>query len=70
MKHAARKQPVPVTIEDMEESAKQEKDGRKNYKIRGKWLECNFREKDNAFHFTYNSEDISREEAINWLLNR
>lgn len=56
------KQKMPVTLDDLEESAKQEADGTKNYRLKGnKWLEIMYRHK--IFYYYYGVTEISKIEA-------
>lgn len=57
---------IPVTIDDLEESAKQEADGCKNYRLNdGKWLEVIHRHK--LFYYYYGVVEVSKFEAIKIL---
>lgn len=56
------KQKMPVTLDDLEESAKQEADGTKNYRLKDyKWLEVMYRHKN--FYYYYGTIEISKLEA-------
>lgn len=61
MKHS-----YPVTLDDLEESAKQEVDGTKNYRLKGgKWLEVMYRHKQ--FYYYYGTVEVSKIEAAKIL---
>lgn len=60
------KHPYPVTLDDLEESAKQEFDGTKNYRLKDKkWLEVMLRH--NSFYYYYGTVEISKNEAAKIL---
>lgn len=62
------KQSMPVTLNDLEESAKQEADGTKNYRLKGgRWLEVMYRH--NLFYYYYGVVEISKVEAAKILMD-
>lgn len=64
------KEIVPITIDDLAATAKDDKNGRAKYKIRGHWLEVYFDDAVNEMAWAYAKKPISRDEAENWLLNQ
>lgn len=57
---------IPITLDDLEESAKQEADGTKNYRLKGKkWLEVMYRHKN--FYYYYGTVEVSKVEAAQIL---
>lgn len=65
------KKPVPITIDDMEETARNEADGCCNKKIRGHWLEVIYYAPrgpvDGYFRYVWGKNVVGRQEAINVL---
>lgn len=57
---------VPISIDDLEETAKQETDGCTSYRIKGKDLEIEYM-LDETFRYRYNKQIVSRDDAIDML---
>lgn len=57
---------VPISIDDLEETAKQEKDSCASYRIKGKCLEVEYM-LDKTFRYRYDRQIILRDDAIDML---
>ena len=60
---------IPLTIDDLEETAKQESDGGAGLRIRGEWLEVEYM-LDETFRYLWGKNIVSRDVVINVLASK
>lgn len=60
---------MPVTIDDMEATAKDDTDNCSSYKIRRNYLTVEYM-LDDTFNYRYANKIITKDEAESWLLNQ
>lgn len=63
------KKPIPISVDDMEETAKQENDGGAGLRIRGEWLEVEYM-LDETFRYRWGKNIVSREVVISVLASK